>query len=83
MEQPQAPSPEVALAALPLFSGVSPQVGASFADQGRLHRYRAGTVMFVQGDPPDAVYCILTGRVEVTTTTADGRVRVVAMVSSA
>jgi len=38
--------------------------------------------MFVQGDPPDAVYCILTGRVEVTTTTADGRVRVVAMVSS-
>lgn len=38
--------------------------------------------MFVQGDPPDAVYCILTGRVEITTTAADGRIRLLAMVTS-
>jgi CRP/FNR family cyclic AMP-dependent transcriptional regulator len=77
-----APSPEAALAALPLLGGVSPEVRASFAEQGRLHRYRAGTVMFIQGDPPDAVYCILTGRVEITTTAADGRIRLLAMVTS-
>jgi CRP/FNR family cyclic AMP-dependent transcriptional regulator len=76
------PSPEVAFAALPLFSGVSPETGAAFAGQGRLHRYRAGTVMFVQGDPPEAVYCILSGRVEITTTAADGRVRLLAMMAT-
>lgn len=77
-----SPSPEAAFAALPLFSGVSPEAGAAFAGQGRLHRFRAGTVMFVQGDPPEAVYCILSGRVEVTTTAADGRVRLLAMVAA-
>jgi Cyclic nucleotide-binding domain len=38
--------------------------------------------MFVQGDPPEAVYCILSGRVEITTTAADGRVRLLAMVAA-
>jgi hypothetical protein len=82
MAQP-APSlsPEAAFAALPLFGGVPPEVCASFAHQGRLHRYRAGTIMFLQGDPPDAVYCVLSGRVEITTTAADGRVRILAMVA--
>jgi CRP/FNR family transcriptional regulator, cyclic AMP receptor protein len=81
-EQSAAASPEAALAALPLFDGVHPEVRASFAGQGRLHRYRAGTVVFVQGDPPDAVYCLLSGRVEVTSTAVDGRVRLLAMVTS-
>jgi CRP/FNR family transcriptional regulator, cyclic AMP receptor protein len=38
--------------------------------------------MFVQGDPPEAVYCILSGRVEITTTAADGRVRLLAMMAT-
>src|SRR4029453_15868669 len=71
-----------AIAALPLFSGVSPEAGAAFAGQGQLHRCRAGTVMFVQGDPPEAVYCLLSGRVETPTTAADGRVRLLAMVAA-
>lgn len=73
------PSPEAALASLPLFASVPAEAHFAFARQGRLHRYRAGTVMFLQGDPPDAVYCILTGRVEITTTAADGRIRLVAV----
>jgi CRP/FNR family transcriptional regulator, cyclic AMP receptor protein len=81
-EQLAAPSPEEALAVVPLLASVPMEVRASFAGQGRLRRYRAGAVMFVQGEPPDAVYCVLSGRVEVTTTTADGRVRLLAMVTS-
>lgn len=71
---------ETALAALPLFANVSADAHVAFARQGRLQRYQAGTVMFLQGDPPDAVYCILSGRVEITTTAAaDGRIRLVAV----
>jgi CRP/FNR family transcriptional regulator, cyclic AMP receptor protein len=82
MAQPApSPSPEAAFAALPLFGGVPPEIRASFARQGRLHRYRAGTIMFLQGDPPDTVYCVLSGRVEITKTAADGRVRILAIVA--
>jgi CRP/FNR family transcriptional regulator, cyclic AMP receptor protein len=35
--------------------------------------------MFVQGDPPDEVFCILSGRVEITSTATDGRVRLLAI----
>jgi CRP/FNR family transcriptional regulator, cyclic AMP receptor protein len=81
-EQRAPPPPlEAALAALPLLAGVPAQARDAFARQGRLQRYRPGTVMFLQGDPADAVYCILSGRVEITTTAADGRVRLVAMVT--
>jgi CRP/FNR family cyclic AMP-dependent transcriptional regulator len=74
-----SPSPEAALAALPLFANLPAEVHIALARQGRLQRYRAGTVMFLQGDPPDAVYCILAGRVKITTTAADGRIRLVAI----
>jgi CRP/FNR family transcriptional regulator, cyclic AMP receptor protein len=77
-----SPSPEAALAALPLFAGVPAPVRVAFANQGRLQRCRPGTVMFLQGDPPHAVYCILAGRVEITTTAADGRVRLIAILAA-
>jgi CRP/FNR family transcriptional regulator, cyclic AMP receptor protein len=81
-EQHAPPPPlEAALAALPLFADAPVHARDAFARQGRLQRYRPGTVMFLQGDPADAVYCILSGRVEITTTAADGRVRLVAMVT--
>ena len=35
--------------------------------------------MFVQGDPPDEVFCILSGRVEITSTATDCRVRLLAI----
>ena len=35
--------------------------------------------MFGQGDPPDDVFCILSGRVEITSTATDGRVRLLAI----
>jgi CRP-like cAMP-binding protein len=38
--------------------------------------------MFARGDPPEAVYCILSGRVEITTTAADDRVRLLAIVAA-
>jgi CRP/FNR family transcriptional regulator, cyclic AMP receptor protein len=67
------------LAALPLFGGVPSEARTAFADQGRRHGYRAGTVLFLQGDPPDDVYCILSGRIEITSAAADGRTRLLAI----
>jgi CRP/FNR family transcriptional regulator/CRP/FNR family cyclic AMP-dependent transcriptional regulator len=79
-EQPAATSsPASALAALPLFAGVPSEARAAFADQWRRHGYRAGTVLFLQGDPPDDVCCILSGRTEITSATADGRARLLAI----
>jgi CRP/FNR family transcriptional regulator, cyclic AMP receptor protein len=81
LAEPPAPtsSPASALAALPLFGGVPSEARTAFADQGRRHGYRAGTVLFLQGDPPDDVYCILSGRIEITSAAADGRTRLLAI----
>jgi CRP/FNR family transcriptional regulator, cyclic AMP receptor protein len=74
-------SPEEALVRIPLFAGVPSQELRAFARQGRLHRFRAGTVLMAQGDPADEVFCVLSGRIEVTSVTADGGVQLLAVVA--
>jgi CRP/FNR family transcriptional regulator, cyclic AMP receptor protein len=80
-DQSASTSPDRAFAELPLLRGVPADARASFARQGRLHRYRVGTVMFLQGDPSDEVFCILSGRVEITSAAPDGRLRLLALVA--
>ena len=40
--------------------------------------YPASTILFMEGDPPRAAYCVCSGRVKVSTVSSDGRAVVVA-----
>jgi CRP/FNR family transcriptional regulator, cyclic AMP receptor protein len=74
-------SPEETLVRMPLFASVATEKLRAFVQQGRLHRFRTGTVIFAQGDPADEVFCILSGRIEVTSVTADGGMQLLAVLA--
>jgi diguanylate cyclase (GGDEF)-like protein len=62
------------LAAVPLFRGLGPaQLGALVA-QAAEKVYPAGHVITRQGDPPESLWVLLSGRVRVVEATADGQV---------
>ncbi len=50
---------------IPLFSGLNPFERRMVFDALEIVDYKAGEIIYRQGDPPDAFYCIISGRVEV------------------
>jgi len=50
---------------IPLFSGLNPFERRMVFDALEIVDYKSGETIYRQGDPPDAFYCIISGRVEV------------------
>lgn len=57
----------------PLFRGLTPPALERVAALATQRRYREGEVVCSQGDPGDALYGVVTGRVRISTGDADGR----------
>jgi CRP-like cAMP-binding protein len=70
------PRPEVLLAAVPMFAAVPSEDLRSFAQQGQLRRSRAGAIVFSHGDDAEEVFCLVEGRIQMISTTADGRAQI-------
>lgn len=65
--------PERVLARVPMFACAPARDLVSFARRGRIHAYRAGTIVFVHGDPADKVFCVMEGRIQIVTSMAGGK----------
>jgi CRP/FNR family transcriptional regulator, cyclic AMP receptor protein len=61
----------------------SAEVRAELAEIAILHDYPKGNILFYHGDPSDAVYIVLDGRVKVTLMNADGREVILAVMQTA
>jgi CRP/FNR family cyclic AMP-dependent transcriptional regulator len=57
----------------PLFRGLPPASLERVAGLATQRHYRAGEIIFSQGDPGDALYAVVAGRVRISAGTADGR----------
>lgn len=64
---------KIVLQRSPLFRGLPPQLFESVAALAVQRSFRAGELVFSQGDPGDALYAVITGRIRIGTGTADGR----------
>lgn len=56
----------------PLLTGLSPAETERVRGAARLQQKRSGEIIFLQGDPADAVYSINNGRVRLSQVTAEG-----------
>src|SRR5947209_2511437 len=61
------------LAAVALFSGVSPEILAELSERMRPRRLSRGQTLYFKGDPGDHLYVIETGEVKLVLTGADGQ----------
>jgi len=61
-----------AMARTPLFEGASSETIARLAERGTLRPYRRGTYLFHQGDPSPDVFFLVSGRVEISSLSANG-----------
>ncbi len=57
----------------PLFRGLPAPALEQIAGLATQTRYRAGESVFRQGDPGNAIYAVVTGRIRISAGTADGR----------
>jgi CRP-like cAMP-binding protein len=57
----------------PLFRGLAPPVVERIVALATQRQYRGGEIVFSQGDPGDALYAVVAGRVRISAGTADGR----------
>ena len=57
----------------PLFRGLPAPALEQIAGLATQIRYRAGESVFRQGDPGNAIYAVVTGRIRISAGTADGR----------
>lgn len=57
----------------PLFRGLTPPALERIAELAGQRSYRAGEVVFSQGDPGDALYAVVTGKIRISAGAADGR----------
>jgi CRP-like cAMP-binding protein len=64
---------KMALQHSPLFRGLAPASLEQVAALATQRHYRAGEIVFSQGDPGDALYAVVAGRVRISAGTADGR----------
>lgn len=62
-----------ALAGAPLFAGTPARELATLVAGGRIRRCPAGAFVYMHGDPSHEVFCLLEGRVQIVSTTNDGR----------
>ena len=61
------------MAGTPLFEGASQATISRLAAQGVTRRFRRGTYLFHQGDEAPDVYFLVSGRVEISSLSSDGR----------
>jgi CRP-like cAMP-binding protein len=73
---------EDVLASTELFQGVSPEELIELARHASTRRLVRGDVLFNEGDPPDALYIVLRGRVAIANKSFDGRESVVALMEN-
>ncbi|MDD5505824.1 MAG: patatin-like phospholipase family protein [Candidatus Omnitrophica bacterium] len=57
---------------IPLFAGLSDEELALIKSKSSLAEYKKGSVIYSEGDPPGAFYCIILGRILIFTTREDG-----------
>src|SRR5919201_3238937 len=60
------------MAGAPFLEEVPPKMLDRFASEGAVHRYRRGTYLCQQGDPNGGVFFLVSGRVEISSETANG-----------
>lgn len=60
------------LGAVPLFHDLPDEDLAALADSVRVRRYRRGEVVFHQGDPGDALYILVSGRIKISSPSETG-----------
>lgn len=60
------------LARIPLFEGLQPSDLAELASRANERKFASGSVIFLEGDPGDVAYIILSGCVEITLSDVDG-----------
>ncbi|MDD3274768.1 MAG: cyclic nucleotide-binding domain-containing protein [Candidatus Omnitrophica bacterium] len=63
---------EFIIQGLPFFSGLGRKRLAAICARSRIVEYRKGQVIYEEGSPPSAFYCILSGRVQVYTRDEEG-----------
>jgi CRP/FNR family transcriptional regulator, cyclic AMP receptor protein len=73
---------EDVLAATELFQGVHQDELTELARHASTRRLVRGDVLFNEGDPPDALYIVLRGRVAIANKSFDGRESVVALMEN-
>jgi CRP/FNR family cyclic AMP-dependent transcriptional regulator len=71
-------TPSVALADVPLFSGLSDEDRALLAQRLRRRRYRHGETLFLRGDPGTFLYIIESGCVKIALTSTEGKEMILA-----
>ena len=57
----------------PLFRGLTPPALEHIAELAGQRSFRAGEIVFSQGDPGDALYAVVTGKIRISAGAADGR----------
>lgn len=67
---------EVVIAELPLFSSLDQRARQVISQHSQLFEVEKGKVIYNEGDPPDAFYCIIIGRVVIEGRGPSGQVRV-------
>lgn len=67
------------LASLPLTAGARPESVAALADAAHTRRLARGQILFVEGEPTDRLYVVVSGRIRVVVTSPDGDVLVLAV----
>lgn len=60
------------MARVPLFEGASPATISRLVERGSIRPYRRGTYLFHQGDDSPEVFFLVSGRVEISSTSASG-----------
>ena len=67
------------LAATELFEGLDPEVIDSLAHQSTQHSLRRNDIIFSEGDEPDSLFVVASGRIAIANKSIDGRESVVAL----
>ena len=57
----------------PLFRGLTPPALERIAELAGQRSFHAGEIVFGQGDPGDALYAVVTGKIRISSGAADGR----------
>jgi CRP/FNR family cyclic AMP-dependent transcriptional regulator len=57
----------------PLFCGLPPEALERVVGLAMQRKFRAGEIVFNRGDPGDALYAVVTGKIRISAGTADGR----------
>jgi CRP-like cAMP-binding protein len=70
------------LARVPIFQGVSDSELDQLGSLAKKSTFKAGTVVFFEGDRADSLYVVLAGSAKVYRTTADGQVKILATITA-